>query len=71
VKAAQLAEVRAASKRERAHHADNVRLGCAHPACYCDECITDRVTVAAAAPWLLECLDSATTSLPGSAGDLS
>jgi hypothetical protein len=71
VTGAALRKLRAASKRERAHHADNVRLGCANPVCYCDECITDRVTIATAAPWLLACYDSATTSLPGGAGDLS
>ena len=31
-----------------AQHAENVRLGHAHPVCYCDECITDRVIIAAA-----------------------
>ena len=50
----QLRDVAAASKRERAHHDDNVRRGCAHSVCYCDECVTDRVIIAAAAPWLLE-----------------
>jgi hypothetical protein len=67
---AELRELRDASKRERAHYADNVRLGCAQPTCYCDECLTDRVTIAAAAPWLLACYDSAATSLPDSVGDM-
>jgi hypothetical protein len=71
VTGAELREVRAASKRERAHYKINAVANVDRPTCYCDGCRVARETIAAAVPWLLDCYDLATTSLPGSAGDLS
>jgi hypothetical protein len=70
VTGAALREVRAASKRERAHYKINAVANVDRPDCYCDRCRADRETIAAAAPWLLDCYDSATTTHP-EFGDLS
>lgn len=63
-----LADVEAASKRERAHYNDHVKLGCPDPVCYCTRCIIDRETIAAAAPWLIayvrEAQEKAARALP-------
>jgi hypothetical protein len=71
VKLAQLAKVRAAVSGVQAHLKINVAAGVERPDCFCTECNAWRVVIVRAVPWLLECYDSATTSLPGSVGDLS
>lgn len=66
---AQLDDVRKASQRERAHHADNVRLGAQPPECYCRRCKMDRETIATAMPELLEIVDRARNEPRRAGGD--
>ncbi len=54
MRASELDAVEAASIREREHAAYLARLGCAGQVCNCTTCLADRVTIAAAAPWLLD-----------------
>jgi len=55
----QLAAVRAASKRERAHHAFNAETGTPFPVCYCEACCADREVIAMWTPALLQYIDDA------------
>ncbi len=70
MKAAQLAEVRAAVTGVQAHLKINVAAGVERPDCFCTECNAWRVVIVRAAPWLLACYDLATTTHP-EFGDLS
>jgi len=54
----QLADVRAASKRERAHYGLNERFGCPFH-CACGSCVDDREIMAEAMPALLRYIDDA------------